>query len=35
MPIGNLDLLTAAHAIPIDLVLVTDDVRHFGKVPEL
>jgi tRNA(fMet)-specific endonuclease VapC len=34
-PIGNLDLLIAAHALALDLVLVTNNEKHFSKVPGL
>jgi tRNA(fMet)-specific endonuclease VapC len=32
MPIGNMDLLIAAHAISLDAVLVTNNMRHFKYV---
>ena len=34
-PIGNNDLLIAAHARSIDAVLVTNNVREFNRVPDL
>lgn len=34
-PIENLDTLIAAHALQQDMVLVTNNTRHFKKVPEL
>jgi tRNA(fMet)-specific endonuclease VapC len=34
-PIGAMDMLIAAHARSIKAVLVTNDVRHFTKVPGL
>ena len=34
-PIGNLDLLIAAHAIARDATLVTNNTRHFSQVPGL
>jgi tRNA(fMet)-specific endonuclease VapC len=34
-PIGAMDLLIAAHAVTLDVVLVTDNVREFGRVPRL
>ena len=34
-PIGNLDLLIASHALAMDCVLITNNERHFGKVPGL
>ncbi len=35
MPIGNNDLLIAAHARSIKSILVTNNVREFNRVPEL
>jgi tRNA(fMet)-specific endonuclease VapC len=32
LPIGNMDLLIAAHAISLDAVLVTNNMRHFRYV---
>jgi tRNA(fMet)-specific endonuclease VapC len=34
-PIGGNDLLIAAHAMVLDMTLVTDNVREFGRVAEL
>jgi tRNA(fMet)-specific endonuclease VapC len=34
-PIGQNDLFIAAHACALGLVLVTDNVREFARVPEL
>jgi tRNA(fMet)-specific endonuclease VapC len=34
-PIGANDLLIAAHALALDLTLVTDNVEEFGRVPRL
>lgn len=34
-PIGPNDLLIAAHALTLDLTLVTDNVEEFARVPEL
>ena len=34
-PIGNLDLLIASHAVSEGSTLVTNNVRHFAKVPGL
>jgi tRNA(fMet)-specific endonuclease VapC len=34
-PIGEFDVLIAAHAITLDLTLVTNNVRHFRRVPGL
>jgi len=34
-PIGNLDTLIAAHAIDQDLILVTNNSKHFQRVPKL
>ncbi len=34
-PIGPNDLLIAAHALALDLTLVTDNVVEFGRVPRL
>jgi len=33
--IGSMDLLIAAHAISLDAVLVTNNVKEFERVPEL
>jgi tRNA(fMet)-specific endonuclease VapC len=34
-PIGNLDLLIAAHAVSEESTLVTNNLRHFSHVPGL
>ena len=34
-PIGYNDLFIAAHAIALDLILVTDNIKEFERVPEL
>lgn len=34
-PIGSNDLLIAAHALALDLILVTDNVDEFTRVPRL
>jgi tRNA(fMet)-specific endonuclease VapC len=34
-PIGDYDLLIAAHALATDCILVTDNVREFQRVPKL
>jgi tRNA(fMet)-specific endonuclease VapC len=34
-PIGALDTLIAAHALSLDVTLVSDNVREFGRVPGL
>lgn len=34
-PIGSLDTLIAAHALALDVTLVTNDVREFARVPDL
>ena len=34
-PIGNNDLLIAAHARSLDSVMVTNNVREFDRVPNL
>ena len=34
-PIGNNDMLIAAHALATDSILVTDNVREFSRVPGL
>ena len=34
-PIGNMDLLIAAHALAENAVLVTNNLREFGRVPNL
>ena len=35
MPIGPNDLLIAAHTLALDLILVTDNVKEFSRVPGL
>lgn len=34
-PIGPNDLLIAAHALALDLIVVTDNIEEFGRVPGL
>jgi tRNA(fMet)-specific endonuclease VapC len=34
-PIGNMDTLIAAHALADGLILVTNNGRHFERIPEL
>ncbi len=34
-PIGNLDTLIAAHAVHNDFILVTNNKKHFARVPKL
>lgn len=34
-PIGNMDLLIAAHALQQNCILVTNNTRHFARVPNL
>ncbi len=34
-PIGPLDLMIAAHAISLDLILVTNNIKEFSRVPGL
>jgi tRNA(fMet)-specific endonuclease VapC len=34
-PIGEFDVLIAAHAVSLQCTLVTNNVRHFAKVPGL
>lgn len=34
-PIGGMDTQIAAHALSLDAVLVTNNTRHFGRVPDL
>jgi len=34
-PIGDLDSLIAGHALSLDLVLVTNNLREFDRVPQL
>jgi len=35
MPIGPLDMLIAAHALSLDMTLVTNNEREFRRVPDL
>jgi tRNA(fMet)-specific endonuclease VapC len=35
VPIGPLDMLIAAHAMSLDVTLVTNNVREFERIPEL
>lgn len=35
LPIGDMDMLIAAHALSLDAVLVTDNEREFSRVPGL
>ncbi|WP_072346276.1 PIN domain-containing protein [Devosia enhydra] len=34
-PIGSNDLLIAAHALALDLTLISDNVREFARIPGL
>ena len=34
-PIGNMDLLIAAHALAVGATVVTNNTKHFSKVPGL
>lgn len=34
-PIGSMDMLIAAHALSLDLIVVTHNTHHFEKVPGL
>jgi tRNA(fMet)-specific endonuclease VapC len=34
-PIGDFDVLIASHAVALRCTLVTNNVRHFSKVPGL
>ena len=34
-PIGNMDLLIAAHAVSQRLTLVTNNIKHYSHVPDL
>lgn len=34
-PIGGMDTQIAAHALSLDAILVTNNTRHFGRVPNL
>ncbi|MDR3475297.1 MAG: type II toxin-antitoxin system VapC family toxin [Devosia sp.] len=35
MPIGPVDFFIAAHALSLDLILVTANIREFSRVPDL
>jgi tRNA(fMet)-specific endonuclease VapC len=35
MPIGSMDAMIAGHALALDAVLVTNNTRHFSRVPGL
>jgi tRNA(fMet)-specific endonuclease VapC len=34
-PVGSMDLLIAAHAVSLDVPLVTNNVKEFRRIPEL
>jgi tRNA(fMet)-specific endonuclease VapC len=34
-PIGAMDLLIASHALWLDAIIVTDNIREFQRVPDL
>jgi len=34
-PIGNMDMMIAAHALSIKAILVSNNLRHFANVPKL
>lgn len=34
-PVGELDTMIAAHALSLDLTLVTNNTKHLGRVPSL
>ena len=34
-PIGSFDTLVAAHALSLGLIVVTNNTKHFGRVPRL
>jgi tRNA(fMet)-specific endonuclease VapC len=34
-PIGSMDMLIAAHALSLDLTLITNNIREFSRVPHL
>ena len=34
-PVGSMDLLIAAHAVSLDVRLITHNVKEFGRVPGL
>jgi tRNA(fMet)-specific endonuclease VapC len=33
MPIGSMDLLIAAHALSLSLILVTNNIKEFSRIP--
>ena len=35
LPIGNMDMLIAAHALSLDAILVTNNQRHFSRISDL
>jgi tRNA(fMet)-specific endonuclease VapC len=35
LPIGGFDTMIAAHAIALDVTLISHNLKHFGKVPGL
>ena len=35
LPIGNMDMLIAAHALRLDAILVTNNQRHFSRISGL
>jgi tRNA(fMet)-specific endonuclease VapC len=34
-PIGNMDLMIATHALSKNMIIITNNIRHFEKVPQL
>lgn len=34
-PIGAMDLLIASHALSMDVILITNNVREFARIPHL
>ncbi len=34
-PIGNMDIMIAAHALSKDIIVVTNNTRHFKRIPQL
>lgn len=34
-PIGSLDMMIAAHALSLNLILVTNNTKEFSRIPEL
>ena len=34
-PIGSMDLMIAAHALSLDIILVTNNIKEFDRVPKL